>query len=377
MGAVSTFLRLKPGRRGRKAPVATQARSEGTGRDAGAVGRDRSRRRRGRKAHAVRLAGIGSVFTWLSEGVLQARFSLDQRYQLFNQSLASFTKANDVVIVPSVCGSTQFDCQRPCSTPRYHSSVPYKMKENYRFQSLFFVGLPDLRKLCSITVVLNCDDADAKSLQTITCRNAPVQFYPRVDLESVLTTFFSDLKITFSSLCGLPIKITSKPYYATNELSVSQAVQARPPNLTTKPTFKNSLTRIPAAKVSGVFDIKKQEKQTHVQQLSSKSLTALNYPDKGTEKRKCEKQEKVSDSKPKKPKTKPVIQDVDVEKHAKNDQLFKVNSATLQSWLKCRGVSVRTRDKKEQLVSKIMEFIKGPQNEFGNICPVDALHRVE
>ncbi|XP_059827347.1 uncharacterized protein C18orf63-like [Hypanus sabinus] len=457
-------------------------------------------------------------------------------------------------------------------------------------------------------------------------RSEPVQFYPRVDLESVVTTFFSDLKITFSSLCGLPIKITSKPYYATNELSVSQAVQARPPNLTTKPTFKNSLTRIPAAKVtisktssiysingsqkttvldneqkldikasldaasihatglcesifkstekpevvfqnlqkgtiqvagsvtyqqmemhssstnqasriipifknrllkqgnslssrinekktkqnenskktsnlsnaninrktpmnvqerecsnekvdlfdkaqkrktntytnvttptitqvqnsssdsmvnmckdtlllksnprmlksgdttlkafrniqdqsnintqfggkrtpgpttfdhvctkwihnllgneqkqvSGVFDIKKQEKQTNVQQLSSKSLTALNYPDKGTEKRKCE--EKVSDSKPKKTKTKPVIQDVDVEKHAKNDQLFKVNSATLQSWLKCRGVSVRTRDKKEQLVSKIMEFIKGPQNEFGNICPVDALHRVE
>ncbi|XP_062911095.1 uncharacterized protein C18orf63-like isoform X2 [Mobula hypostoma] len=704
---------------------------------------------------------------------------------------------------------------------RYQSLVPYKMNENYRFQSLFFVGLPDLRKLCSITMILNCDDADAKSLQTITCRellflypdilvapgehkeiivimpiafyksgniqafaqkhrrkvdipqrvipavlqiclsftlvarlspnwnraghllihvmelnvsetqvcisleasivrlplakvedfdistgvlknfhskriviipkhfiasnwcyvlpsmkkgqivsigyeippdcpfrsygdfqkhwksmygynlpeinsdmalyytvyfkligeklftypfccirSEPVQFYPRVDLESVLTSFFSDLKITFSSLCGLPIKITSKPYYATNEFSVSQAVQARPPNLTTNPIFKNNLIQIPTAKitisetssicsingsqkttvldneqkldrkanldaapiratglcerifestekpevvfqnlqkgtiqfagsgtyhqmemhsnstnqasriipifksrllkqgnslssriyekktkqdenskkpsnlsnaninvktpmnvqerersnkkvdlfdeaqkqetniytsvttptikqlqnsslesmvnirkdtlllksnprmlksgdttlkelkniqeqsnintqfgdknttvpttfdhVSGVFDIKKQEKQTNFQQLSSKSLTGLNYSDKGTEKRKCE--EKASDSKPKKPKTKPVIQDVDVEKHAKNDQLFKVNSATLQSWLKCRGVSVRTRDKKEQLVSKIMEFIRGPQNEFGNICPVDALHRVE
>ncbi|XP_062911134.1 uncharacterized protein C18orf63-like isoform X7 [Mobula hypostoma] len=146
-------------------------------------------------------------------------------------------------------------------------------------------------------------------------------------------------------------------------------------NINTQFGDKNTTVPTTFDHVSGVFDIKKQEKQTNFQQLSSKSLTGLNYSDKGTEKRKCE--EKASDSKPKKPKTKPVIQDVDVEKHAKNDQLFKVNSATLQSWLKCRGVSVRTRDKKEQLVSKIMEFIRGPQNEFGNICPVDALHRVE
>ncbi|XP_069776339.1 uncharacterized protein C18orf63 homolog isoform X6 [Narcine bancroftii] len=115
--------------------------------------------------------------------------------------------------------------------------------------------------------------------------------------------------------------------------------------------------------VLGGFDVKnpfKEEKQTHFQHLSSRSLTGKNFSDKGTEKRKCE--EKVPDSKPKKPKTKPVIQDVDMEKQAKYNQLSKVNSITLQSWLKRRGVSVRTRDRKEQLVSKIMEFIKSPQN---------------
>ncbi|XP_067888772.1 uncharacterized protein C18orf63-like [Heterodontus francisci] len=111
-----------------------------------------------------------------------------------------------------------------------------------------------------------------------------------------------------------------------------------------------------------MFDIKeplKQDKQMPTQHLNVKSLTGRHFSDKkGAEKRKCE--EKGSDSNPKKPKAKPVIQDVDVAKHAKNNQLSKLNSVTLQSWLKCRGISVKKRDKKEQLVSKIMEFIKGP-----------------
>ncbi|XP_075441587.1 uncharacterized protein C18orf63 homolog isoform X2 [Ascaphus truei] len=68
-------------------------------------------------------------------------------------------------------------------------------------------------------------------------------------------------------------------------------------------------------------------------------------------------QEEFLEVKPKKLKTKPAIQDVDVENHAKNNQLSKLNSATLQNWLKQRGVSVKTRDKKEELVTKIMQFI--------------------
>lgn len=68
-------------------------------------------------------------------------------------------------------------------------------------------------------------------------------------------------------------------------------------------------------------------------------------------------QEEVLKVKHKKSKIYLSIQDVDVEQHAKNSQLSKLNSATLQSWLKQRGISVRTRDKKEELVSKIMQFI--------------------
>ncbi|KAL1006782.1 hypothetical protein UPYG_G00077020 [Umbra pygmaea] len=57
-------------------------------------------------------------------------------------------------------------------------------------------------------------------------------------------------------------------------------------------------------------------------------------------------------SKPKKPKS--AVQDVDVEKHARSNQLSKINAATLQAWLKRRGVAVRSKDRKEELVSKVM-----------------------
>ncbi|XP_067833333.1 uncharacterized protein C18orf63-like [Heptranchias perlo] len=413
-------------------------------------------------------------------------------------------------------------------------------------------------------------------------RSEPVQFFPRVDLEGVLTSFFSDLKIKLPNLCGLPVKMTNKPYYPTNELSVSQIVQTRPPNLTTKPVFRTALTQVPkgnyvinksssiypgggsqktrdldneqkidlntrlepgsvcTAKLCGrtfrstdksgvVFQNSSQREKSQVARSAasyqievhstscnhapsasriipifkskllqqdkqfisasinesktkqsvkhnSRKLLTLNSStanievkrpkniqeqesrsekemvlsdtaqkqksianirvDKSSDKQiqksnsdtginiysgillqksntstgmmkigarplqkfgknqeqsstntqmggkntfgiatsdgSCtkwndnmignhqHKQEKGSDSNPKKPKAKPVIQDVDVAKHAKNNQLSKLNSITLQSWLKCRGVSVKTRDKKEQLVSKIMEFIKGP-----------------
>nr|XP_014340890.1 PREDICTED: uncharacterized protein C18orf63 homolog isoform X2 [Latimeria chalumnae] len=71
-------------------------------------------------------------------------------------------------------------------------------------------------------------------------------------------------------------------------------------------------------------------------------------------------QEEGYEPKPKKPKVKPVVQDVDIEEHAKNSQLARLNTATLQSWLKQHGVSVKARDKKEELVTKIIQFISEP-----------------
>ncbi|XP_007901438.1 uncharacterized protein C18orf63 [Callorhinchus milii] len=77
-------------------------------------------------------------------------------------------------------------------------------------------------------------------------RSEPVQFFPRVDLEGVLTAFISDLKTELLHICGFPVKMTNKPCYATNEFNVAQvAVQKRPPNLTTKIDLRPALTEIP------------------------------------------------------------------------------------------------------------------------------------
>lgn len=46
-----------------------------------------------------------------------------------------------------------------------------------------------------------------------------MQYFPRIDSESVLNSFLSDMKLNLSHLCGFPVKMTSKALYATQELS--------------------------------------------------------------------------------------------------------------------------------------------------------------
>ncbi|XP_026056654.1 uncharacterized protein C18orf63 homolog isoform X2 [Carassius auratus] len=62
------------------------------------------------------------------------------------------------------------------------------------------------------------------------------------------------------------------------------------------------------------------------------------------------------ESKPKR--LKQSVQDVEV--NATSNQLSKISSATLQTWLKSRGISVRSKDKKEVLVSKVMKCLSEP-----------------
>ncbi|KAM4684550.1 uncharacterized protein C18orf63 homolog [Amazona ochrocephala] len=50
-------------------------------------------------------------------------------------------------------------------------------------------------------------------------RSQPVQYFPRTNSESVLSSFLSDLKHNLSHLCGIPVRMTSKALYATQELS--------------------------------------------------------------------------------------------------------------------------------------------------------------
>ncbi|ROI79374.1 hypothetical protein DPX16_7262 [Anabarilius grahami] len=59
------------------------------------------------------------------------------------------------------------------------------------------------------------------------------------------------------------------------------------------------------------------------------------------------------ESKPKR--LKQGVQDVEV--YATRNQLSKVNSSTLPAWLKSRGINVHSKDKKEELMSKVMKCL--------------------
>ncbi|KAM5158229.1 uncharacterized protein C18orf63 homolog [Mantella aurantiaca] len=68
--------------------------------------------------------------------------------------------------------------------------------------------------------------------------------------------------------------------------------------------------------------------------------------------------EQLFDFNPKRCRNKQSIKDVDVLKHAKNNQLHKLNNANLQNWLKQHEIPFKARDKKVQLVAKIMQFFQ-------------------
>ncbi|KAL8603130.1 hypothetical protein ACOMHN_059302 [Nucella lapillus] len=59
----------------------------------------------------------------------------------------------------------------------------------------------------------------------------------------------------------------------------------------------------------------------------------------------------------KKARTKPQVQDLNVEALARVDQLQKVNAVTLISWLKDRGVYCKAKDKKADLVDRVKVFL--------------------
>ncbi|KAK6184715.1 hypothetical protein SNE40_007127 [Patella caerulea] len=63
------------------------------------------------------------------------------------------------------------------------------------------------------------------------------------------------------------------------------------------------------------------------------------------------------ESEAKKPRAKPKLQDVDVEKLARSNQLNKVNALTLTTWLKQRNVVCKGKDKKGDLVDKVFIFL--------------------
>ncbi|XP_068003673.1 uncharacterized protein C18orf63 homolog [Melanerpes formicivorus] len=85
-------------------------------------------------------------------------------------------------------------------------------------------------------------------------RSEPAQYFPRIDSESVLNSFLSDMKVNLSHLCGFPVKMTSKALYATQELSRAPEIKAERTKLAGEMVCVVSLTQEPPRKqtLSGI-----------------------------------------------------------------------------------------------------------------------------
>ncbi|XP_027534096.1 uncharacterized protein C18orf63 homolog isoform X3 [Neopelma chrysocephalum] len=79
-------------------------------------------------------------------------------------------------------------------------------------------------------------------------RSQPVQYFPRTDAESVVNSFVSDMKSNFSQLCGFPVKMTSKAFYGTQELSRAPEIKSKHMKLDGEMVCVVSLTQAPPRK---------------------------------------------------------------------------------------------------------------------------------
>uniref|UniRef100_A0A8C3MA12 Uncharacterized protein n=1 Tax=Geospiza parvula TaxID=87175 RepID=A0A8C3MA12_GEOPR len=85
----------------------------------------------------------------------------------------------------------------------YGYILPEDLEETKTYLSVYFKPIGER----FFTYLLSC------------IRSQPVQYFPRTDAESVVNSFLSDMKSSFSQLCGFPVKMTSEALYATKEFS--------------------------------------------------------------------------------------------------------------------------------------------------------------
>ncbi|XP_020853329.1 uncharacterized protein C18orf63 homolog [Phascolarctos cinereus] len=131
---------------------------------------------------------------------------------------------------------------------------PFRSHEDFQihWDSLYGYNLPEhcgkMEIYCTVYFKLIGERLFTYPLSCI--RSQPVQFFPRVDVESVLKSFLPDLKSKLPHICGFPVKMTNKPCYYTQELTKPslQGNKVKTPNLTAKNMFRDSLTQVPSIK---------------------------------------------------------------------------------------------------------------------------------
>ncbi|XP_042255519.1 uncharacterized protein C18orf63 isoform X4 [Thunnus maccoyii] len=164
---------------------------------------------------------------------------------------------------------------------------------------------------------------------------------------------------TVSSLSSLPIPPPPTVPRFNRHLKPHSGAAPQPSSSSNHPKLKHIASLSPSAKPKPVLvlapkpetKIKPKTKQNPDQTSSKAQDKAAKQPS-DTSSRESSRGGVAFESKPKK--SRAAIRDVDVEKMARSNQLSRLNSATLSSWLRGRGVLVSAKHKKEELMLKVM-----------------------
>ncbi|XP_053198068.1 uncharacterized protein C18orf63-like [Scomber japonicus] len=153
---------------------------------------------------------------------------------------------------------------------------------------------------------------------------------------------------TVSSLSSLQIPPPpAVPRFNTHSKSHSSFAPQPSSSSSNPPNLKHLTSLSPSYKPKPGLNVKpKTNKSAALKSSKVAEKPALTSADT------CSTEGIVFESKPKK--SKPAIQDVDVEKMARSNQLSRLNSVTLLSWLRGRGILVGAKHKKEELMLKVM-----------------------
>ncbi|MFT7809397.1 uncharacterized protein C18orf63 homolog isoform X2 [Arapaima gigas] len=248
-------------------------------------------------------------------------------------------------------------------------------------------------------------------------RTQPVQLFPRAEQQRALSSFLLDLSNKLQCVCGFPVKLTTQPCYysaslitpssqdfSTRPLNVSSGLFSKlprscphvssPAGLSVYPcavwdrdTWGGGLTQEHQAALPGitpsvrpssavpagasklplprqvchhlqgrarVASVSAQQKASH--EYGSDERPATHMPQCLPPCLPTAKKDTVSGERHKcrVKRLKTSAGEVDLESYARSSQLSKVPVVALRSWLRARGVVVRSADRKEQLLARVV-----------------------
>nr|CAD7446623.1 unnamed protein product [Timema bartmani] len=211
------------------------------------------------------------------------------------------------------------------------SSCPYQSYKELKrhWKNLYGYRLPESDEtILYFSMHFNAFSSTVYTYPSLCVRPDGLQFHSRVNFKEVLGSFIQDLTKKVPRICGHEFAVTKKLVCAVPKmLSWDQDASLKTPS---------KVNMVKLSTIVKEFQLKRE----------IEPVTKLD-----------------EDPFPKKSRSRPRVQpDMDVEALARANDLGKVNTATLVKWLRENKVSCKVKDKKSDLVNKVMAYLNISSN---------------